>query len=112
VNHPIFGPTDLPGHPGEPAQPRDPQPVAPAHQRGQWPITDSVDLGNTEHDPWAALQAERAERIVILGRIRAHLEEQPNPRAVRAAAGRWGRYITALAEDIVTTMNESARADS
>lgn len=95
-----FGPTDLPGE------------SARQHQTGQWPIAAPVDLSTTEPDPWEALQAERAERIIILGRIRAHLEDQPNPRAVRAAARRWGRYIAATGEDVITTMDESARADS
>lgn len=107
-------PTDLPGDPGEPASRQDPQPAEPDHQRGQWPAGCGDHLPNpTLIEPggeeWLALQAERASRIVVLGRIRSHLEEQPTPRAVRAAARRWGSYITAMGDDVATAMTEEAK---
>lgn len=106
---------NLPGDPSELASQQDPQPAAPARQRGQWsagcgdhlPNPALIEPGDEE---WLTLQAERASRIVVLGRIRAHLETEPSPRAVRATARRWGRYITAMGEDVVTAMDEAKEA--
>ncbi|MDX3578667.1 hypothetical protein [Streptomyces sp. FL07-04A] len=46
---------------------------------------------------------------MTLGAVRAHLEEQPSPRAVRTAARRWCVQITAVAEDVITARQNQER---
>lgn len=62
---------------------------------GGWPI-DREQSDET----LARLRWERARREAALGVIRAHLEEQPSPRAVREAARRWCTDITQLGEQV------------
>ncbi len=80
-------------------------------QPGAWPVTPSFTTVSAMADPpvfergneaWLKLQAERAERHIILGRIRANLEAEPNGRAIRASARRWSSYITNLGETVAT----------
>lgn len=106
-----IGPSSLPGNPGETAQQRDPQPAA--HQVGQWPKacrTSSVPPTDPGESAWLAYQAERAERIVILGRIGAHLEAEPTARSVRAAGRRWSAYIASLADQIAEKLESTKEA--
>ncbi|MFC8201309.1 hypothetical protein ACFUTV_38820 [Streptomyces sp. NPDC057298] len=42
--------------------------------------------------------AERAQRRLTIGAIRADLEAQPSPRSVLAASRRWCAEITAMAD--------------
>lgn len=46
----------------------------------------------------AKYHRERARRALVLDSIRAHLDEQPSPRAVRTCARRWVADLLAIAE--------------
>ncbi|MEU8752021.1 hypothetical protein AB0C88_16160 [Streptomyces chartreusis] len=48
----------------------------------------------------AQYRRERARRVLVLDSIRAHLEEQPSPRAVRVCARNWIADLLALAEKV------------
>lgn len=50
---------------------------------------------------------ERARRELVISSIRAHLAEQPSPRAVRACARRWVNDINYLADGVIAVMNPS-----
>ena len=59
---------------------------------GQWP----VDRDETRHDYaddevtlFLQRAAERGRREIVLGSIRAHLEEQPTANAVQSATRHW-----------------------
>ncbi|MFD6887154.1 hypothetical protein [Streptomyces sp. NPDC059957] len=67
---------------------------------GDWPPAPYTD------EFLIRARAERARRELTLGSIRAHLEEQPSARAVRAAARKWASDITALGEDVVQSKQE------
>lgn len=68
---------------------------------GEWPAPRTpLPLGDEDQDPQAQVNRERARWHVTLGAIRGHLEEQPSPASVRAAARRWASAITQLADDI------------
>lgn len=47
--------------------------------------------------------AERGRHEIVLGSIRAHLEEQPTAAAAQAAARRWCADVTALGDEIAKT---------
>lgn len=93
--------------------------TGPARISGAWPVTPSFEhiqspIGDTTTpvlepggEDWQALQAERAERHIILGRIRAHLEDQPSPRAIRASARRWSGFITVMGEAVAAEREAS-----
>lgn len=49
---------------------------------------------------------ERARRELVLGSIRASLEEQPSPRAVRSCARDWVADVLALAEAVAKNKME------
>lgn len=93
----------------------------PAPRSGAWPVKPSFEkiespIGDTSAAPvfergdeaWLKLQAERAERHIILGRIRASLEAEPNGRAIRASARRWSGYISCLGETVATEREAEA----
>ncbi|MGI5436189.1 hypothetical protein ACQEV4_01405 [Streptomyces shenzhenensis] len=65
---------------------------------GQWPVDEPVDL--IPDDLYLKRAAERGRHEIVLGSIRAHLEEQPTSVAVQAAARRWCSDITALGKEI------------
>lgn len=50
---------------------------------------------------------ERGRRELVISSIRAHLAEQPNPRAVRACARRWVNDINYLADGVIAVMNST-----
>ena len=58
---------------------------------GQWP------------EQYVRIAAERARWELTLGSIRAHLEEQPSPAAVRAAGRRWVNAVLQIAENTAAT---------
>lgn len=78
--------------------------AATTRRTGDWPVPRSrpeLRIARlAEHQP-AATQA-RARFHVVMGSIRAMLEEQPSPRAVRAASRRICNSIVLLADDIAT----------
>lgn len=49
---------------------------------------------------------ERGRRELIISSVRAHLAEQPNPRAVRACARRWIADVNYLADGVIAAMNQ------
>ena len=49
---------------------------------------------------------ERARRVLVLDSIRAHLDEQPSPRAVRACARNWIADLLALSEQVAKNKAE------
>lgn len=78
---------------------------------GTWP-TEPVDLdadtaerqAEQEHGAqYTRLQAERAWNQLVLDNIRIHLDRQPSPAAVQAAATHWKTAITQLADELITT---------
>lgn len=72
--------------------------TAEQHQRGEWP--EGCRRNTFADEAWLKAQAERARREVFLGAVRADLEEQPSPRAVRAAGRRWSLRLLQVAEDV------------
>ncbi|MFJ6293235.1 hypothetical protein ACIQJX_07725 [Streptomyces griseoviridis] len=73
---------------------------------GQWPVDEPVDL--IPDDLYVQRAAERARHEIVLGSIRAHLDEQPSNIAVQAAARRWCADITALADDVTKARRKTA----
>ncbi|MEU1497026.1 hypothetical protein [Streptomyces sp. NPDC005732] len=69
-----------------------------ADQPGGWPVDEPVDL--IPDDLYVKRAAERGRHEIILGSIRAHLEEQPTAAAVQAAARHWCADITALGDEV------------
>lgn len=82
---------------------------------GQWPeplrntCCEAAPSG-TEPSGEQSLQwqAERADQIVILGRLGAYMEAEPTPSAVRAFARRWALRIGQLADDIAAAKAKEA----
>ncbi|MFG3586585.1 hypothetical protein [Streptomyces sp. NPDC047990] len=52
--------------------------------------------------------AERGRHEIVLGSIRAHLEEQPTAAAVHAAARRWCADVTALGDEVAKAKPRAA----
>ncbi|WP_020117576.1 hypothetical protein [Streptomyces canus] len=50
---------------------------------------------------------ERARRELVTDSLRAHLAEQPNPRAVRACARRWCTTVNYLADGVIAVLNST-----
>lgn len=71
---------------------------------GQWPVRavdpDSAASTGDDAEQYLRRAAERARRELVLGSIRAHLEEQPTPGSVLSAARRWCADLTALAVEV------------
>lgn len=73
---------------------------------GEWPVDEPVDL--VPEDLYLKRAAERGRHEIVLGSIRAHLEEQPTANSVRTAARHWCADITAAAEEIARTKRSTA----
>lgn len=56
---------------------------------------------------YVRLAAERGRREIVLGSIRAHLEEQPTRGSVLRAARTWCADIVALAGDVAKNLRGS-----
>lgn len=63
---------------------------------GEWPVEEPDD----EVAMYLRRAAERGRREIVLGSIRAHLEEQPSRASVLATARRWCADIVALANEV------------
>ncbi|MFE5544592.1 hypothetical protein ACFQ71_12320 [Streptomyces sp. NPDC056534] len=77
---------------------------------GQWPVSEPVDTAAENDDQGAAhlaLVAVQARFHVTLGSIRADLEEQPSPMAVLNAARRWNYAITAMADEVASSLKKA-----
>ncbi|MBL3670262.1 hypothetical protein JL475_30660 [Streptomyces sp. M2CJ-2] len=85
---------------------------------GQWPVDQPVDLDAIEAetvgdapDPdelYVKRAAERGRHEIVLGSIRAHLEEQPTSGAVQAVARKWCADVTALGDEIAKARRKAA----
>ncbi|MER5209429.1 hypothetical protein ABT063_02215 [Streptomyces sp. NPDC002838] len=77
------------------------------HRPGQWPADEPIDLDVVQHDYaddevglYLKRAAERGRREIVLGSIKAHLEEQPTANAVQSAARHWISDITAIGDEV------------
>ena len=62
----------------------------------------------SEHDDqYMRRAAEQARREMVLGSIKAHLEEQPSRVSVMSAARRWCADILALAGEVAKKLRGS-----
>lgn len=78
-----------------------------AHRPGEWPVDEPADRDVVQHgyaDDEVGLYlkraAERGRREIVLGSIRAHLEEQPTANAVQSVARHWISDITAIGDEV------------
>lgn len=71
------------------------------HSTGECPDDEPIDL--VPDDLYLQRVAERGRHEIVLGSIKAHLEEQPTPGAVRAAMRRWIADVTTVGEEVATT---------
>ncbi|GAA3727573.1 hypothetical protein [Streptomyces tremellae] len=76
---------------------------------GQWPVPPRrpVPEDDEQGRQHLAASAIRARFHVVLGSIRADLEEQPSPSTVRAAARCWTDAITNLADEAVQRLKKA-----
>lgn len=67
---------------------------------------DMPDAMHSEQlrDQW---MRERGRRELVISSIRAHLAEQPSPRAVRACARRWIADINYLADGVTAVLTST-----
>lgn len=68
------------------------------YSTGECPPDEPIGL--VSKDLYLKRVSERGRHEIVLGSIRAHLEEQPTPGAVHAAVRHWISDITALGEDV------------
>lgn len=73
---------------------------------GECPADQPIDL--VPEDLYLKRAAERGRHEIVLGSIRAHLEEQPTPAAVYAALRHWISDLAALGEDVARTKKRTA----
>lgn len=74
-------------------------------RRGQWPVKQPVDLAaaastGDDAEQYLRRTAERARRALVLGSIRAHLEEQPTANSALAVGRTYCADITALSDEV------------
>lgn len=70
--------------------------------------TPDEPVGLVPEDLYLKRAAERGRHEIVLGSIRAHLEEQPTATAAQAAARRWCADVTALGDEIAKTKRRPA----
>lgn len=73
---------------------------------GDWPVDEPVDL--VPDDLYLRRAAERGRHEIVLGSIRAHLEEQPTAGAVQAATRHWIADVAALGEEVARAKRHTA----
>ncbi|MET7914428.1 hypothetical protein ABZU45_00555 [Streptomyces avermitilis] len=84
------------------------------HRPGQWPVDEPADLDArsagevTEEELYVKRAAERGRREIVLGSIRAHLDEQPTAAAVQSVARHWCADVTAIGDAIAKTKPRAA----
>ncbi|CBG71904.1 hypothetical protein SCAB_48531 [Streptomyces scabiei 87.22] len=71
------------------------------YSTGECPADEPVGL--IPEDLYLKRAAERGRHEIVLGSIRAHLEEQPTPSAVAAAVRHWISDLTALGDEVAKT---------
>jgi hypothetical protein len=74
---------------------------------GEWPVGKTVGHGQDDGELYAQRAAEQARHEMVLGSIRAHLEEQPSRASVMSAARRWCADIFALAGEVAKKLRGS-----
>lgn len=74
-------------------------------QPGQWPAEEPVGL--IPEDLYVKRATERGRHEIVLGSIRAHLEEQPTPVAVLSAVRRWINDVIAVGDDVARKKRSS-----
>ncbi|GAA1283506.1 MULTISPECIES: hypothetical protein [Streptomyces violaceusniger group] len=75
------------------------------HRPGQWPVEHPVPLEDSGKE--RRHTHERARFTLVLGAVRAALEEEPSEYAIRAAAKRWQQGITAVADETVAKLRRT-----
>ncbi|WP_055527137.1 hypothetical protein [Streptomyces graminilatus] len=79
---------------------------------GQWPVRrvdpDAVASTGDDAEQYLKRAAERGRHEIVLGSIRAHLEEQPTATAVYAALRHWISDLTSLGEDVARAKKRTA----
>ena len=65
-------------------------------------------IGLIPEDLYLKRAAERGRHEIVLGSIRAHLEEQPTAAAVQAAARHWCSDVTALGDEVARDKRKTA----
>ncbi|MFE4701431.1 hypothetical protein ACFRIC_30655 [Streptomyces sp. NPDC056738] len=73
---------------------------------GEWPVDEPVDL--VPEDLYVKRAAERGRHEIVLGSIRAHLEEQPSPVAVLTAVRQWINEVIALGDEVTREKRKAA----
>lgn len=68
---------------------------------GECPTDKPVDL--IPEELYLKRAAERGRHEIVLGSIRAHLEEQPTPVAVLSAVRRWINDVIAVGDEVAKT---------
>lgn len=68
---------------------------------GECPPDEPV--GFIPEDLYLKRAAERGRHEIVLGSIRAHLEEQPTPVAVLSAVRRWINDVIAVGDEVAKT---------
>ncbi|PKT67560.1 hypothetical protein CW362_39810 [Streptomyces populi] len=76
------------------------------HQPGEWPVDEPVDL--IPDDLYVKRAAERGRHEIVLGSIRAQLEEQPSPVAVLTAVRVWINEVIALGDEVAREKRKTA----
>ena len=76
------------------------------YSTGECPPDEPVGL--IPEDLYLKRAAERGRHEIVLGSIRAHLEEQPTPGAVQAAVRHWVSDLIALGEEVPTAKRSTA----
>lgn len=74
---------------------------------GEWPIKEPADVDSVQQDyaddevtQYLRRAAERGRHEIVLGSIRAHLEEQPTANAVQSTVRHWISDVAALGEEV------------
>ncbi|MGW1278041.1 hypothetical protein ACWD4V_13955 [Streptomyces tsukubensis] len=87
-----------------------------ARRPGEWPIAQQSGhlRGATEKaqpdeqgEQHLTLSAERARFHLVLGSVRADLEEQPSPACLRAAVRRWQAAITQIGDEVAARLRDT-----
>jgi hypothetical protein len=76
------------------------------HLPGEWPVDEPVDL--VPDDLYLKRAAERGRHEIVLGSIRAHLEEQPSPVAVLTAVRLWINEVIAVGDQVAKTKRSNS----
>lgn len=77
-----------------------------AREPGEWPVDEPVDL--IPDDLYVKRAAERGRHEIVLGSIRAHLEEQPSPVAVLTAVRQWINEVIAVGDEVAREKRKAA----